>query len=76
MKQFVKALNKDGDCFKYISSKFSFLSEAKLKEGIFVGPNIRSLMKDEIFENVMTQEERMAWTGFKNVVDNFLGNDG
>ena len=76
MKQFVKALNKDGDCFKYISSKFSFLSEAKLKEGIFVGSNIRSLMKDEIFENVMTQEERMAWTGFKNVVDNFLGNVG
>ena len=53
-----------------------FTSDAKLKEGIFVGPNIRSLMKDEIFENVMTQEERMAWTGFKNVVDNFLGNDG
>ena len=34
-------------------------------------------MKDEkIFENVMTQEERMAWTWFKNVVDNFLENVG
>ena len=62
--------------FKHKSSKFSFLSDAKLKGGIFVGPNIRSLMKDEIFQNVMTQEERMAQTGFMNVVDNFLGNDG
>ena len=44
-------------------------------KGIFVGSNIRSLMKDEMFENVMTQEERMAWTEYKNVVDNFLGND-
>lgn len=25
MKQFVKALNKDGDCFSYLCTKFSFL---------------------------------------------------
>lgn len=37
MKQFIKAFNKDSDCFKNISYKFSFLSKAKLKEGIFVG---------------------------------------
>jgi hypothetical protein len=32
MKQFVKALQRDGNCFKYLSSKFPGLSEAKLKE--------------------------------------------
>ena len=74
MKQFVKALNKEGECFKYISSKFSFLSEAKITEGIFVGPQIRKLMKDETFENLMTNEERLAWTGFRNVIAGFLGN--
>lgn len=35
MKQFVKALPKDGPCFKYLGEKFPGLSEAKLKEGIF-----------------------------------------
>lgn len=34
MKQFVKALPKDGRCFKYLYQKFPHLSEAKLKEGV------------------------------------------
>ena len=36
MNQFVKALPKDGEAFKYFSSKFPRLSEAKLKEGVFL----------------------------------------
>jgi hypothetical protein len=43
MKQFVKALNKEGDCFKYICQKFTALTEAKLKDGIFTGPDIRKI---------------------------------
>lgn len=35
MKQYVKALPKDGKCLEYICSKFPYLSDAKLKEGIF-----------------------------------------
>ena len=50
MKQFVKALNKEGEGFKYLHSVFSSLSEAKIKEGIFVGPDIRKLMSDEKFD--------------------------
>jgi len=38
MKNFVKALNKEGDGFKYLITIFHKLSDAKLKEGIFVGP--------------------------------------
>jgi hypothetical protein len=41
MKQFVKGIQRDGNCFKYLCSKFPGLSEAKLKDGIFVGPDIR-----------------------------------
>ncbi|XP_074042664.1 uncharacterized protein [Leptinotarsa decemlineata] len=36
MKQFVEALGKEGDCFKYLSEKFPGLSDAKPKEGVFV----------------------------------------
>ena len=41
IKQFVKALYKDGDCFKYICMKFPGLTIEKLKAGIFDGPQIR-----------------------------------
>ena len=34
MKQFVKALDKQGLCFKYISEKFPHLSAEKVKEGV------------------------------------------
>lgn len=51
MKQFVKALDKSGQCFKYLCEKFPALSDAKLKEGIFIGPQIRILCKERDFEN-------------------------
>jgi hypothetical protein len=34
------------------------LTEAKLKEGVFVGPDIRKLMFDEDFLLTMTEVER------------------
>ena len=41
MKQFVKTLDKDGGCSKYICMKFPGLTIEKLKAGIFNGPQIR-----------------------------------
>ena len=40
MKQFVKVLDKDGDCFQYICKNFPSLSNENLKAGIFDGPQI------------------------------------
>lgn len=74
MKQFVKALPEDGECFKYLCEKFPHLSEAKLKEGVFVGPDIRKMMFDCNFEAKMTTKEKEAWISFKQVVTKFLGN--
>ncbi|RLU16501.1 hypothetical protein DMN91_010569 [Ooceraea biroi] len=75
MKQFVKALNKQGKCFQYLQSKFRHLSDAKIHEGVFVGPDIRLLMKDDSFTPTMTDTEKKAWISFKCVVENFLGNN-
>lgn len=74
MKQFVKALNKDKDCFKYIQRKFPKKSDAKLKEGVFDGPEIRKLIRDENFVYSMTTVEKNAWLSFKSIVKDFLGN--
>jgi hypothetical protein len=35
MKNFVKAMNKDGHGFYYLKQKFPCLNDAKIKEGIF-----------------------------------------
>ena len=43
MKQFVKALNKEGDCFKYICKSFPGLSAENLKDGVFDGPILGNL---------------------------------
>lgn len=73
MKQYVKALDHESSCYKYIVSKFPTLSDAKIKEGIFVGPDIRKLLKDSNFENTMIPIEKDAWVGIKNVIEKFLG---
>ena len=41
MKQFVKVLEIDGDCFRYICMKFPGLSLKKLKAEVFDEPQIR-----------------------------------
>lgn len=75
MKQFVKALDRNGQCFQFISHKFPGLSTEKLKAGIFDGPQIRKLMKDTTnFETCMNDVERLAWQSFVAVAQNFLGN--
>ncbi|CAN2389181.1 hypothetical protein PRIEUP_LOCUS18277 [Pristimantis euphronides] len=74
MKQFAKSLPRDGECFKYLVTKFPSLSEAKLKEGVFVGPDIRRLLADKEFVNTMTDPQKEGWIAFKEVVEKFLGN--
>jgi hypothetical protein len=43
MKNFVKAMNKHGKGFEYFREKLSKLSDGRLKEGIFIGPQISEI---------------------------------
>ena len=77
IKNFVKAMvkyNKEGEGFQYIKSKFPQISDAKIKEGVFIGPQIRELIKDPFFEETLNTLEKAAWNAFKSVTQNFLGN--
>ena len=74
MKQFIKALDRDGDCFHYICSTFPSVSDEMKKAGIFDGPQIRTLLKNKHFMARMTAVEARAWVAFTNVVQGFLGN--
>ncbi|GBL75908.1 hypothetical protein AVEN_234247-1 [Araneus ventricosus] len=64
MKNFVKAMDCGGSGFQYLRLKFPKMSEAKIKEGIFVEPQIRQLMRDLLFESKLTKKEAEAWTSF------------
>lgn len=75
MKQFVTALNKDSDCFKFLVTKFPQKTEVKIAAGIFEGPQIRELMQDESFPQSMSELEKSAWLAYKRVTENFLGNN-
>ncbi|UYV80495.1 hypothetical protein LAZ67_19000325 [Cordylochernes scorpioides] len=73
MKNFVKAMDRNASGFAYLKQKFSSISEAKIKEGIFVGPQIRELQQDGNFQNSLNEVEAAAWNSFRNVCKNFLG---
>jgi hypothetical protein len=72
-KNFVTAMNQEESTFSYLRDKFPRLSETKLKEGIFIGPQIRDLIKEEYFDKLLQGDEKAAWDSFKFVVKGFLG---
>lgn len=74
IKQFVKAMDKNNEPFIYLTTLFPKLSSSKINEGIFVGPQIRQLLKSDIFRNHMNNTELRAWNAFKNICNGFLGN--
>ena len=66
--------HKNGAAFQHLSTVFPGLSAAKLKEGIFVGPQIREVLKDTDFEELLNLKKLRAWEAFKSVCSGFLGN--
>lgn len=71
MKQFVKALRKDSEYFKRFFPK---LSEAKVKAGIFVVPQIKKVIPSEEFPELLSIHEKQAWLSLKAVFHGFLVN--
>ena len=74
VKNVVKALDKTSVAFKQLCSTFPGLSEAKLKEGVFIGPQIKKMLGDKIFENSLSNTEKAAWNSLRLVIQDFLGN--
>ena len=58
----------------YFSRKFPRMIEAIIKEGVFIGPQIRQLLQDSEFDQALLGKEILAWQAFKLVATKFLGN--
>jgi hypothetical protein len=65
-------MDKNGAGYVYLKHKFPSLSDAKIKDGIFIGPEIRQLLKDEQFEEQLNEVGKAAWQAFRNVKKSFL----
>ena len=64
MKGFVKAMDRNGRTFLYLRQKFPLISDAKIRDRVYTGPDIRSLLRDEVFERIVTGDEQRAWHDF------------
>jgi len=71
--KFCKGHEPRRSCLYLLMRKYPRLSEAKLKEGIFIGPQIRDLIMDEYFYKLLQSNEKAAWDSFKFVVKGFFG---
>ena len=68
-------MDRDGDGLKFLKDFFEAdKSDAKLKAGVFVGPEIRKLMLNKKFDLRLNPLELAARNASKSIVANFLGN--
>ena len=75
MKNFVKAMAKHrSNGFEFLCKKFPKLSQVKLKEEIFVGPQIRKIFEDSEIEKVLNTLELRAWQHLNVITRIFWGN--
>jgi len=57
----------------YLKNRFPRISDYKIKEGVFVGPQIRELIQDVKFEDQLSEMEKAVWKSLKNGTTNFGG---
>ena len=72
VKNFVKAVIQHREAFKRVCELFPYKFEVKLKQEIFLKPQIRKLLKDQLFETKLTPNELAAWNAFELVLLTFL----
>jgi hypothetical protein len=74
MKQCVKGLDSSSPCCQYLAQIVPLLFEAKVKEGVFDGPQIQQIIRDCTFTNSMNDLELQAWDFYIEVIVKCLGN--
>ena len=43
-------MDRNGTAFLYLRQIFPLLSDAKIRKGVFTGTDIRSLLRDEVYD--------------------------
>jgi len=67
-------MNQEEATFTHIREMFLRLREAKLREGVFIGPQIWDLIRDEYFDMLPQCDVNAAWDSFKFLIKGFWWN--
>ena len=70
-KNFIKSLDPNSEAMCILRMAFPKLSEAKLKEGIFVGPDVRKIIQNEQFRESLNDGAKSAFDAMVLVLKNF-----
>jgi hypothetical protein len=54
IKEFIKGMDQNSAGFMCLKIKFPRISDCKIKEGVFVGPQIRELVQEIKFEDQLS----------------------
>jgi hypothetical protein len=65
IKNFVQGMEQNSAGFMYLKNKFPRKRDARINEGVFVGPQIRESMQDVKFEDQLCEVEKSTRTTFK-----------
>jgi hypothetical protein len=57
MKIFLKSVDKTGRGFEYVRNTVPNVSDAKIKAGIFIGPQIKKMMQNKRFDEDLKSYE-------------------
>ena len=68
-------MDKESEGFGYFRQKLPKIIAAKMKERIFVGPQIKQQFEDQDLSTKLNSAGRRAWIAFKNVCRKFIGNE-
>jgi len=71
IKNVVKAMDQNSAGFMYLKNKFPRISDAKIKEGIFVWPQIRALIQDIKLEDQLHEVEKAPRKSLKKSLQIF-----
>ncbi|GBL65785.1 hypothetical protein AVEN_33407-1 [Araneus ventricosus] len=60
--------------FLHLRNKFKHLSDTKVKEEVFIGPQIQQSFVMKTLKKKLSEAEKATWLAFKSVCTHFLGN--
>jgi len=71
VKNFIKAIVRQPKILDCSTNIFPEISQAKLKEGVLNGPDIRKLMKSKEFKDALVGYDYLAWRAVNKVIRHF-----
>jgi hypothetical protein len=72
LKHLVKAMDQNSAGFTYLKNTFPRIRDAKIKDGVFFGPQIRQLIQDIKFEDQLLKWKKQHGNHSKMLLPIFL----